>query len=135
MIRITHEPSNSGCMLKTSGLHSKGHNEISVSVEDSTLIEEAEQFLRFASDYLITGTKQIRAGETMAYGYWLVKFQGSDVLETWEYNANATEFIKGANLTLEYWRAQHAMCDKHGVAFRPPRPDKLTVISKGVLEG
>jgi hypothetical protein len=73
----------------------------------------------------------------MPYGYWLVKFQavGSKTLETWEYNAEATDFVKGANLTLRYWREQQAICQQHGAEFKPPRPDKLTVISKGVLEG
>jgi hypothetical protein len=55
--------------------------------------------------------------------------------ETWEYNAEATGFVRGANLTLRYWRDQHIVCKLHESEFNPPRPDQLTVISKGVLEG
>lgn len=73
----------------------------------------------------------------MAYGYWLVKFQAvaKDELEAWEYNAEATDFIKGATLTLSYWHDQHLMCSQHRAEFKPPRPDRLAVISQGVLEG
>ena len=56
-------------------------------------------------------------------------------MEVWEYKADATDFIKGANLTLRYWRDQHVTCKLLGAEFHPPRPDKLTVISDGVLEG
>ena len=73
----------------------------------------------------------------MAYGYWITRFQDADrnMLETWEYNPGATDFIKGASLTLRYWKDQHVICKAYEADFQPPRPDKLTVISKGVLEG
>ena len=74
----------------------------------------------------------------MAYGYWLVKFQRAeqgDHQETWEYSADASTFIKGGNLTLGYWRDQHYVCDQRKAPFSPPRPDKLTVVSAGVMEG
>ena len=60
------------------------------------LIEEAERFLEFASNYLLSSGKQIKPGETMAYGYWLVKFQGTEQgshLEAWEYSADASTFV------------------------------------------
>jgi len=74
----------------------------------------------------------------MAYGYWLVKFHRAgqeDHLETWEYSADASTFVKGGDLTLAYWRDQHLVCQQHEAAFNPPRPDRLTVISAGVLDG
>lgn len=114
-----------------------GHPEVSVSVVRD-LIEEAERFLRFVSDYVLDSGRRIESGETMAYGYWLVKFEGAEGnrnLETWEYAPDASAFVKGADLTLGYWRDQHFVCDQYEAAFSPPRPDKLTVVSEGVLEG
>lgn len=121
----------------TEGLKAFGHLEISV-LADVDLIEESERFLKHVSDYVSSSAKQIKQGETMVYGYWLVKFQGGereDHLETWEYTPDASDFVRGADLTLSYWRDQHFVCDQYGAAFRPPRPDKLTVISAGVIEG
>ncbi len=121
----------------TEGLKASGHSEISIDFE-ARLIEEAERFLEFASNYLLSSGKQIKPGETMAYGYWLVKFQEAeqgDCLETWEYSADASTFVKGGDLTLGYWRDQHFVCHQHKAAFSPPRPDELTVVSAGVLKG
>jgi hypothetical protein len=123
--------------VRTEGLKASGQLEISVDVE-AGLAEEAERFLEFASNYLLSSGKQIKPGETMAYGYWLVKFQGTEQgehLETWEYSADASTFVKGGDLTLGYWRDQHFVCNQHKAPFSPPRPDKLTVVSAGVLEG
>jgi hypothetical protein len=125
------------CIVRTKGLRSSGYSEISVDV-DAGLIEESERFLKYVADYVLVSGKQLMSGETMAYGYWLLKFQGleqGDQLETWEYRADASDFIKGADLTLSYWRDQHFVCNRYGAAFSPPRPDKLTVISSGVIEG
>lgn len=123
--------------VRTEGLKASGHSEISVDV-DAGLVEESERFLKYVSDYLSDSGKQLKPGETMAYGYWLVKFQEveqEDHLETWEYSPDASVFVKGGDLTLGYWRDQHFVCDQHNAAFSPPRPDKLTVVSAGVIEG
>lgn len=138
MIKLVSEKqSNSQFSIRTVGLVSLGHWELRTEVCDFEFLKEAEEFLHFVTNYLITTGSRINPGETMPYGYWLVKFQdeGFKTLETWEYNREATEFIQGANLTLRYWREQHLICQQYGAEFKPPRPDKLTVISKGVLEG
>jgi hypothetical protein len=134
---VSEKQSDSQFSIRTVGLTSSGHSELRTEVRDSEFLREAEEFLHFVANYVTTSGNRIRPGETMPYGYWLVKFQdgGSKTLETWEYNSEAANFIKGANLTLRYWREQHLICQQHGAEFRPPRPDKLTVISKGVLEG
>jgi hypothetical protein len=134
---VTKRGSDSAFVIQTAGLKSVGHREISVRVLDPGLSGEAEQFLNYVSNYLTSCERQIAPGETLAYGYWLVKFQqeAPDLLETWEYNAESTEFVSGANLTLRYWRDQHLVCKQSGAEFSPPRPDMLTVVSKGVLEG
>jgi hypothetical protein len=138
MIRlVTEKQSDSRSSIKTVGLASGGHSELRAEVLDPELMEEAEGFLNYVSHYVTTSGKRISPGETMAYGYWLVKFQSANdnTLEAWEYKADATDFVKGADLTLRYWRDQHIVCKLHGAEFRPPRPDKLTVVSAGVLEG
>ena len=134
---IAEKQDESQFTVRTVGLVSSGHSELRADVHDSKLLRGTEEFLRFVAKYLTTSGKRIRLGETMPYGYWLVKFQdgGSHTFETWEYNAAGTEFVKGANLTVRYWRDQHLLCRQHAAEFRPPRPDKLTVVSKGVLEG
>jgi hypothetical protein len=133
----TESRSDSHFTMRTEGLNTIGHPEITVEFNDSELTREAEAFLNYVSDYLTKSGRKLGTGETMAYGYWITKFQdaGPNVLETWEYDAPATEFVKGASLTLRYWKDQHAICKEYGADFQPPRPDKLTVISKGVLEG
>jgi hypothetical protein len=134
-LKIEHP--NRRFTICTEGLKVSGHSEVSVDV-DAGLIEEAERFLKYVSAYLASSGKQLRSGETMAYGYWLVKFQDVEQgrhLETWEYSADASDFVKGGDLTLGYWKDQHFVCDQHSAVFSPPRPDKLTVISAGVIEG
>ena len=138
MIRlVTEKQSDSRPSIRTLGLASVGHLEFRAEVLDPELMGEAEEFLNYVTHYVTTSGKRIGPGETMAYGYWLVKFERADdnTLETWEYKADASDFVKGANLTLRYWRDQHIICKLHEAEFRPPRPDKLTVVSAGVLEG
>jgi hypothetical protein len=124
-------------MTMTEGLTAIGHPELVVEVHDSELTEESERFLKYVSDYVTNSGATLQSGETMAYGYWLTKFEngGEGRLETWEYGADASEFVKGACLTFRYWRDQNAICEKYGADFAPPRADKLSVISQGVLEG
>jgi hypothetical protein len=124
--------------VRTVGLNSTiKHPEIRVEIRNLELKEEAEAFLRYVSDYLTQYGKRILPGETLAYGYWLVKFEGTEpnCLETWEQNASGDEFVKGADLALIYWRDQHRTCSQHGVKFKPPRLNQLTVVSEGVFEG
>lgn len=126
-----------GLSLMTRGLAAEGHPEIKVGGVPPPLRAEAEGFLRFVAGYVAGQGARISPGETLAYGYWLTKFveAGDRHLEVWEYNAGATEFVAGASLTLTYWRDQHEVCDRVGADFAPPRPDRLVVLSDGVLEG
>ena len=133
---ITQEQSDSALIAKTDGLFVTGHPEVMVEIHEPTLLEEAKDFLRCVSDYVIEGAK-LKADQTLGYGYWLTKFRngGENTLETWEYNATATDFVKGASLTLKYWKDQNSICERYRAAFQPPSPDQLSVISKGVFEG
>jgi hypothetical protein len=126
-----------GLVVSTQGLAERGLSEVRVTVNTPTLLGEAEFFLGFIGDYILQQNARIRHGDTLNYGYWIVKFQAAkdNVLEVWEYNPEATEFIPGGSLTLNYWKEQHRICDLYGAEFTPPRPDKLTALSDGVMEG
>src|ERR1051326_1504504 len=123
-----------GLSAITCGLIAHRLPELRVRVIDPQLLHEAEKFLRFVVDYLRTGAR-IRPGETMNYGYWLVKFQAvnNELLEVWEYDRDGTEFILGGSQALLYWRDQHETCAQAKAIFSPPRPDKLTCVSVGVM--
>lgn len=122
--------------VTTEGLLPSGE-EIRVKINTADLFPDGEEFLRFVVNYVRESGRRIHPEETLAYGYWLVKFRSADdsVLEVWEYNAEATDFVAGAHLALTYWRDQHRVCNRAGALFTPPRPDRLTVIDEGVLEG
>jgi hypothetical protein len=126
-----------GLKVRTEGLKLFNQSEIGVEVSDPALVVEGESFLRYLITYLNSSKVRIQPGETLNYGYWLVKFQASNgsLLEVWEYEPTAVEFVRGATLALTYWRNQHRLCAKVGAAFTPPRPDRFVVVSDGTLEG
>lgn len=126
-----------GLEVHTRGLLARGHSELSLSVTDVAMLAESKAFLRYVAAYILDQSARIRPGETLAYGYWLVKFELRDdrKLQVWEHNAEGTEFIPGATLALTFWRDQHLVCEKIGAEFLAPQADRLVVISEGVLEG
>src|SRR5258708_37322792 len=134
---LTERRSDSQFAMRTEGLRTTGHSEVLVEFNDKGLVGEAEQFLLFVSDCVMKSPTRLRSGETMRYGYWITKFEetAENTLETWEYNSSATEFIRGAALTLRFWKDQHALCDRFGAGFEPPKSDQLSVVSKGGFEG
>jgi hypothetical protein len=133
---MTIEIIREGCAARTKGLTDFGQKELLATVGSADLAPEAEAFLRHVTEYLNSGNASLRHGETFAYGYWLTKFLETDsVLEVWEYKSDATEFVPGVTLTATYWRDQHRTCNRSQAKFDPPRPDRLVVISAGVLEG
>jgi hypothetical protein len=109
-----------------------------VEVTSAALVTEAEEYLRYVARYVEDQSVTLKKGETLAYGYWLTRLEEADArtLEVWEYNREATHFVRGATLTLTYWRDQHEVCRRFAAgAFEPPRPDRLVVVSEGVFEG
>jgi len=126
-----------GLSISTVGLPLRGLPEIRVEVNSPALVEEGESFLRFVTEYLFQSGRRIEPSDTLAYGYWVVKFQetANNLLEVWEYEPEATDFVRGGSLTLQYWRDQHRVCRAHETDFVPPRADRLTVVSAGVLDG
>jgi len=121
---------------RTEGLASGGQPELAVTVKQAALIPESEAFLRYVVDYVERTKAVLRSGETLLYGYWVVRFmQQGDALEVWEYDKECKELVPGANLALTYWRDQRDTCLKLGAPFVPPRADRLAAISAGVFEG
>lgn len=124
--------------VESVGLRSLGQQEVRLHFNEPALDAAALALIDTVEQYVRSAKKQIRGNETMAFGYWLVKFMQSDrpeVLDVWEYNAAATEFVSGANLALRYWAEQHAVCERAQAPFSPPRPDRHAAVSAGVLEG
>jgi hypothetical protein len=121
----------------TRGLDERGAHDLVVEVADASLLPEVEALLQNLAQYMSGDDVQVKAEETLAYGYWLVKVSDGHAgrFELWEYNAEATEFVAGVSLTLKYRRDQHEVCGRYGAEFSPPRPDQLVVISDGVLQG
>lgn len=127
-----------GLTIETRGLRDLGISDIEAKVDDFALVDDAEGFLRRVLEYIRTSVgASISDGETISCGYWMVlaKKNSKDILELWEYDRSATEFVPGVSLTMRYWRDQNRVCDQHGAEFSPPRPDQLVVVSDGVFEG
>ena len=125
-----------GLRVSTRGLSKRGQEELSVSFDSAELLQEGEAFLRYVVDYLDRTGAKITAGQTLNYGYWLVKFEPVEgALDVWEQEAGFMHFQHGVSLALRYWRDQHEICSLFEAAFDPPNPGDLTAISSGVLEG
>jgi len=124
-------------IASTKGLQGLGYSEFEVPIAGNRFKSEVIDLLEYLANYVLENQVHIKSGETIPYGYWLLKLKdkGSGVLEVWEYNDEATEFIVGANLTLKYFSEQSGICKKYKSIFSPPRPDKKVAISDGVLEG
>ena len=127
----------SGLVTKTSGLSSHRLPELEVAVSEDSLLPEARRFLLNMGEALQAGRIQLRAGETVQCGYWIVKFDAKSpkLLTASEPNAESTGFVHGASLALTYWRDQHSICEEYGAEFAPPLPRAGIACSDGVLEG
>jgi hypothetical protein len=98
--------------------------------------EEHAALLAYIRDYIVSERAIVRAGETITYGYWLLRFiERAGRLELWELPPDGGEWVRGVETALRYWREQHAMCADQAAAFAPARLNQLVVISDGVLEG
>jgi hypothetical protein len=126
------EIKSEGLRTWTQGLNDHGLHDLTVEVADTSLLPEAEALLRNLAAYMTSEGVRVEAEETLAYGYWAVQVreeQPAGRFELWEYNADATRFVPGANITLNCWRDQHEVCERYGAEFSPPQPNQLVVIS------
>lgn len=100
-------------------------------------VSDSKELLEYIVSYITTIGAGIKPNETMNYGYWLIKFveASEGFLDIWEYKPDGSEFILGATQALTYWREQHDVCSHNNAQFTPPIPDRLVVISEGLLDG
>ena len=131
------EIKSEGLRTWTQGLNDHGLHDLTVEVADTSLLPEAEALLRNLAAYMSSEGVRVEAEETLAYGYWAVQVREEQPgrFELWEYNADATGFVPGANFTLRCWRDQHEVCERYVAEFSPPQANQLVVISDGVLQG
>ena len=126
---VAVEIKREGLRTWTQGLNERGAHDLVVEVADASLLPGAEALLRNLEEYMISYGLQVEAEETIAYGYWAVKVRDEQPgrFELWEYNSEATEFVPGVGLTLEYWREQHEVCQRYAAEFSSPQPNQLVV--------
>lgn len=126
----------SGDWLVTRGLAAVGMPELAIHEPRSDWQDDARYLLRSTGAYVVSSGNRIRAGETMNYGFWLVKFLASERSElvVHEYDEAGAKFILGARLAMEFWRHQHHVCKGADAAFHPPRPDLLAAVSPDLAQ-
>lgn len=126
-----------GALLTTAGLRALGRQEIELHLTEVSLIEEGESLLQCLADYVRSGERKLHDGETVSYGYWLLKVQATadGSLELFERRPNGDGYVRGATFTLRCWRDQRRVCAQVDAEFKPPRPDALVAVAEGVLEG
>lgn len=126
-----------GNRVTTSGLAAIGQAELTLCVRASDLLPEATAFLTFVAEYIKQTSARIRSGQTLNYGYWLVRFDECEngALDVSEYEETFSELRPGADRALRYWRDQRKVCIDNGSEFDPPNPGTLTSVSAGVMEG
>jgi hypothetical protein len=117
----------------TRGLDERAAHDLVVEVADASLLPEVEALLQNLAQYMSGGDVQVKAEETLAYGYWLVKVRDGQAgrFELWEYNAAATEFVAGVSLTLKYWRDQHEATNGITGTFTVVTPKKAPSVGIG----
>src|SRR5712692_7034720 len=95
--------------LTTDGLIRFGMPEVTVHEGRPEWQKDASDLLLYVADYVSSSGNRIRAGETLNYGFWLLKFvaPGRRELEVFEYDLSGSRFVPDARLALEFWRDQH----------------------------
>lgn len=112
---------------------------MAVSVESQGMLEDGERLLRFLVEYQLQTDHRLKAGQTVAYGYWTIRCVAGETgcLEVWEVKSESEShlFVPGANRALTYWRQQSALCRSVGSEMKPPHASHRVSVSAGVLEG
>lgn len=123
--------------ILTFGLRVINDFEIQIEVKSKSLIENTKSLLDYIVNYLISSGRKLKAGETMSYGCWLLKFvlASDGVLEVWELETSNGDFVRGASSAVRIWQEQNLVCQKYGVLFTPPSINTLAAISDGVYDG
>jgi hypothetical protein len=67
------EINSEGLRRWTQGLNERGAHDLLLEVADASLLPEAEALLRNLADYMTSNGVQVKAEETLVYGYWAMK--------------------------------------------------------------
>ena len=129
-----------GLRSRTVGLRAGwAHPELEVEVSDPRLVIESHRFLAWVIDYMARQKARIRAGETMLYGFWQVRWMRSarrDHLEAWDVVPDkAAEYQPRADLALRYFREQMEVAAQTDATFHPPAADLRFAYDDGVFAG
>jgi hypothetical protein len=126
-----------GLSVVTAGLPSRGQSEMRAAVAREDQLSGAQDLLAFVVDYMTRSGRHISSDETLAYGYWLLKFssRAGQELHVLELTPDGSRFVDGCGSAVGYWGAQRRICAEAAAQFVPPRADRLAAISKGVMEG
>ena len=123
--------------IRTRGLATLGAKEIHLSRPPLELEEAGFSLVRTLGEYSVSDGRRIKIGDKLAHGYWVVALQSrhDGDLDVFESTTDGSDYVRGADLTLRYWKEQSDMCRRLTAAFTPPRPDQKAAVSAGVLEG
>jgi len=129
-----------GLRCRTVGLRAGwAHPELEVEVSDARLVEELRRFLAWVIDSMNRRQARIKAGETMLYGFWQVRWMPSSRkghLEAWDVIPDkAAEYQPGADLALGYFRQQLEVAVQVDATLHPPQADLLFAYDDGVFAG
>ncbi len=122
--------------VQTDGLLIGDQRELRASISDRGRLVECEGFLKYVADYLTNTGSTLKAGETIQWGYWHVKFElASDgILDAFEHNPDWSAYIRGISLAASYVAEQHATCAQNGEEMCAPPAHYWCMVSGGVLE-
>lgn len=121
-------------VVATSGWAALGHHELRVRVEDEKLLDQAVRFLRSISATAFASKSPIANGDVVQCGFYPVRFEiEGRYLAACEPTLDHTEWRMGANLALQTWRDQAAICEAAGAQFLPPRSKSLAAVSSGFM--
>jgi len=124
--------------VSTRGLANGTQRELVARVRRPDLVNAAEELVRHMVLYSVAERVSLVAGETVAYGGWLLRLQASNDrlrLEALDPAHTETAYDPFVDAAVDFWADQHAVCAHCGSDFDPPRVHHLLAVSRGVLDG
>jgi hypothetical protein len=111
--------------------------QIRLALRSNDREEHGRSLLEYIGVYVDSGAA-IHAGETMAYGSWILRFEGlkDETLTITESVADwSGKYETGASRAIRLWNEQRSVCTAAGSPHLPPAPHLMVATSVGVLEG
>jgi hypothetical protein len=100
-------------------------------------LSDGINILIYLIDYSVDHKPEIKIGETIQYGFWVLKFLTRDnhYLDIWECTLSLHDWIEGASTAIEVFKEHKDLMSKLNVEALVPTFNQKIVISEGVLEG